>query len=175
MGLEADRSIGVTPDRVRTLSRMRIISIGVLLFSMACGGAQTPDSPTPASAETPEAGEAGEAAPASAAEAASQGATLYGAHCAGCHGDAGQGVKGPPVVGKDALPLDPRPDSKREGQFKTALDVFHYVKTNMPGNAPGSLKDDEYRAIIAFDLKANGVDLTGKDLSDDTLAAIALH
>ena len=53
--------------------------------------------------------------------------------------------------------------------------VFQFVKTAMPGDAPGSLTDDEYRAIIAFDLKANGVDLSGKDVSDETLAAINLH
>lgn len=79
------------------------------------------------------------------------------------------------MVGKDALPLDPRSGSKRQGQFKTALEVFNYVKTKMPGDDPGSLKDDEYRAIVAFDLKANGVDLTGKGVSDEALAAIALH
>ncbi len=124
-----------------------------------------------------EPGPAPEEAPAaaSAAEAAEKGAALYGAKCASCHGDAGQGAKAPAVVGKGALPLDPRPGSKRSGQFKTALDVFQYVKTAMPGDAPGSLTDEEYRAIIAFDLKANGVDLSGKDVSDETLAAIALH
>ena len=60
-------------------------------------------------------------------------------------------------------------------QFKTALDVLNYVRVNMPGDAPGTLKDDEYRAILAFDLKANGVDLAGKDVSDETLAGFTLH
>ncbi|HEU5057196.1 MAG TPA: c-type cytochrome [Kofleriaceae bacterium] len=112
---------------------------------------------------------------ASAAEAAERGAALYGQKCASCHGDAGQGAKAPAVVGKGALPLDPRPGSKRGVQFRTALDVLQYVKARMPGDDPGSLSDEDARAIIAFDLKANGVDLTGKDLSDATLAAIALH
>src|SRR6266542_2465960 len=39
---------------------------------------------------------------------AGEGGKLYGKHCAKCHGEAGQGTrKGPPVVGKEALPLDP--------------------------------------------------------------------
>lgn len=155
---------------------MRILSLAVILFAAACGASQssdtTPAAPEPAAEPAPS---EPAAPPVSAADAAERGATLYGAKCASCHGDAGQGAKAPAVVGKDALPLDPRSGSKRPGQFKTALDVFNYVKTSMPGDAPGSLTDDEYRAIIAFDLKANGVDLTGKDVSDQTLAAIALH
>ncbi len=162
---------------------MRIMSLAALLVA-ACGSSQSADT-TPAAAPEPAAAEPAAAEPPAepagptgptAADEATRGATLYGASCASCHGDAGQGgKKAPPVVGKDALPLDPRSGSKRQGQFKTALDVFNYVKTKMPGDDPGSLKDDEYRAIIAFDLKANGVDLTGKDVSDQTLAAIALH
>lgn len=157
---------------------MRNLSIVLLFAAAACGSSQsaetTPEAPAPAASEpAPEAETAPPAA--SAAEAAEHGAALYGAKCAGCHGDAGQGAKAPAVVGKDALPLAPRPGSKRTVQFKTALDVFDFVKTAMPGDAPGSLTDDEYRAIIAFDLKANGVDLTGKDVSDQTLAAIVLH
>ena len=157
---------------------MRNISLALILIAAACGSSQDATT-TPAAAE-PAAVPAAPAEPAAPAaggalEAAERGATLYGASCAGCHGDAGQGAKAPAVVGKDALPLDPRSGSKRKGQFKTALDVFDYVKTAMPGDAPGSLTDDEYRAIIAFDLKANGVDLTGKDVSDETLAAIVLH
>ena len=159
---------------------MRILPLVLLLA--ACGSSQgsdtTPTStpvpvaepgPGPAPADTP--------APAvsAAADAAERGAALYGERCASCHGDAGQGGKAPAVVGKDALPLEPRSGSKRGVQFKTALDVLQYVKAKMPGDDPGSLSDEDARAIIAFDLKANGVDLTGKDLSDATLAAIALH
>ena len=158
---------------------MRILSIGIVALSLsaqlACGGAQAQDTapaPQPASPEPPP---AEESAPAAAADAATRGAALYGTHCARCHGDAGQGAKAPPLVGEEALPLEPRQGSKREGAFRTALDVFHYVRTHMPGDAPGSLADDEYRAILAFDLQANGVDLTDKDTSDATFAAIVLH
>jgi hypothetical protein len=44
----------------------------------------------------------------------------------------------------------------------------------MPGNAPGSLADDEYVAILAFDLKANGVNLE-KPLDGDVAATLNLH
>jgi cytochrome c len=98
------------------------------------------------------------------------GQSLYVEHCASCHGAGGEGGgKAPPVVGKGALPLDPRPGSKRPGQFKTVADVATFVKGNMPPNAAGSLTDDQYFAILAFDLKANGIDLGGKIL-DPALA-----
>jgi cytochrome c len=157
---------------------MRNLPLVVLLA--ACGASQSADtSPAPAAEPAAAAPAAEPAAPATsneAAEAAERGAALYGEKCATCHGDAGQGAaKAPPVVGKDALPLEPRSGSKRGVQFKTALDVARYVKAKMPADDPGSLSDEDARAIVAFDLKANGVDLAGKDLSDATLAAIALH
>jgi hypothetical protein len=37
--------------------------------------------------------------------------------------------------------------------------VAAFVATKMPANKPGSLTADEYYAILAFDLKANGVDV----------------
>src|SRR5438309_2360604 len=105
-----------------------------------------------------------------------EGQKLYGKYCAKCHGDAGQGKKGPPVVGKDALPLDPPATAKvRKSQFHTAQDVAAFVATKMPANKPGSLTADEYYAILAFDLKANGVDVTGKKIDPTTAAQIKLH
>ena len=106
------------------------------------------------------------------------GGKLFAKHCAKCHGKAGEGTKkAPPVVGKDALPLDPRPTQKvRKTQFHTAQDVAEFVSTKMPANKPGSLKPDEYYAIIAFDLDANGVaDAKTKKIDATTAAEIKLH
>jgi len=105
------------------------------------------------------------------------GKKLFGEKCAACHGDNGQGSrKAPRIVGKDALPLDPpKGAKKRKGvQFKTAGDIFTFVKKNMPAKKPGSLADDEYAAILAFDLKANGVELH-EPLDTSSAAAIVLH
>jgi mono/diheme cytochrome c family protein len=104
-----------------------------------------------------------------------QGKQLYGEYCAKCHGDAGQGTdKGPPVVGKDAFPQQPRPDAKRKVEFKTAADVFAWATEHMPGDAPGTLTTDQYLAIFAFDLTANGIKLE-KPLDAPTAQAIVLH
>jgi cytochrome c len=107
---------------------------------------------------------------------AAEGGKLFAKHCAKCHGDAGQGKKGPPVVGKDALPLDPPAKAKlRTTQFHTAQDVAAFVAANMPPKKGGSLTVDEYYAILAFDLKANGVDVSGKKIDPTSAAQIKLH
>jgi mono/diheme cytochrome c family protein len=104
-----------------------------------------------------------------------QGKQLYVEKCSKCHGDAGQGTdKAPPVVGKDAFPQQPRPNAKRDVEFHTAADVFAWASKHMPGNAPGSLSTDQYLAIFAFDLTANGVKLD-KPLDAAAAQAIVLH
>ncbi len=103
------------------------------------------------------------------------GKQLYIEHCASCHGNGGQGSDtAPPVVGSDAFPLNPRPGAKRDVQFHTAADVFGWAIKHMPGDAPGTLKTEEYLAIFAFDLTANGVKLTAP-LDGPAAAAIVLH
>lgn len=90
-----------------------------------------------------------------------RGAGLYATHCAGCHGDMGQGTsQAPRLVGlaEGALPLDPPPGAMvRSAQFVTAGDIATFAATNMPADDPGSLATDEYVAILAFALFANGV------------------
>jgi cytochrome c len=104
---------------------------------------------------------------------AARGKQLFEEHCAGCHGAAGEGTnRAPRLVGltKGALPLLPRPGQRiRKREFKTVLDVAEFVTKNMPLNAPGSLATQDYWDILAFDLKANGIDLGAKPL-DENLA-----
>jgi cytochrome c len=108
---------------------------------------------------------------------ADEGAKLYGEYCASCHGKAGQGTKNAPAaVGKNALPLDPPATAKvRKTQFHTAQDVAEFVAKNMPAKKPGSLTTDQYYDILAFVLKANGVDVSNKKIDPTTAAEIKLH
>jgi cytochrome c len=93
---------------------------------------------------------------------AARGQILFGRHCAECHGDSGQGGIAPRLVGLDqgALPLDPPPTRQvRTTQFVTVGDVAAFAVANMPPGQGGSLSNSEYLAILAFDLKANGIEL----------------
>jgi cytochrome c len=120
------------------------------------GGCASNPPPTPAAGSSA-------AAPTSFADQVAQGQAAYGANCAKCHGDAGQGTdKAPRVVGlKDgALPLDPPAGRKyRKGKFTTVGDVAEFTVANMPPGKGGSLSADQDWAILAFDLHANGIDL----------------
>ena len=127
-----------------------------------------------ASQKSPPTSEAASSASPVAAQAA-RGAELYGMHCAHCHGAQGQGTnKGPAVVGPDALPLHAEAGAERKVEFRTALDVFNWVKVAMPGDDAGSLSAEEYVAILAFDLKANGVKLD-RPLDAELAKELVLH
>lgn len=140
---------------------MKLLLASILCSSLAaCGGSAKP---------------ASQPANATASAQIEQGKALYVANCASCHGDAGQGTdKAPPVVGKDAFPQKPRAGAKRDVEFHTAADVFAWATKHMPADAPGSLSTDEYLAIFAFDLTANGVTLE-HPLDGAKAQAIVLH
>ena len=92
------------------------------------------------------------------------GATLFEKHCAKCHGALGQGKDDVPrVVGEEAL-----------ARFTNAQEVFDFISKEMPKDAPGSLQEGEYWAILAFDLKANGIDLD-ETLGPQNAASYVLH
>jgi mono/diheme cytochrome c family protein len=122
------------------------------------GGCATTSAPAAAPAAAVPA-----APPASFAAQVAEGQTLYGSNCAKCHGDAGQGTdKAPRVVGlkEGALPLDPPATRQvRKSRFVTIADVAEFAVANMPPKKAGSLTNDQYWAILAFDLHANGIDL----------------
>jgi cytochrome c len=161
---------------------MTIVRYGAACISflvVACGGSTPPSSAPSAPAGSASAGAPSTLAPASFAEQAAQGQKLYADNCATCHGASGQGnptEKAPPIVGlkAGALPLNPPPTAKaRKTQFKTVADVADFVTKNMPPSAPGSLTPDQYWAILAFDLKANGINLD-KKLDASTAQTIAI-
>lgn len=136
-----------------------------LFVVFAVAACHSSPSPTPAPAKGPLTAEAQIA----------HGKELYVARCAKCHGDTGRGTaKGPAVVGAEAFPLEPRSGAKRDAKFHTAADVFAWTTKNMPEDAPGGLSTEEYLAIFAFDLTANGVKLT-HPLDAATAQATVLH
>jgi S-disulfanyl-L-cysteine oxidoreductase SoxD len=148
---------------LRPLSPLALV-LAVVLAVTGLAGCATTESPDPAAAPRSTVPEASVALPTSFADQARAGGALYGQHCAHCHGDGGEGtVKGPRVVGlkEGALPLDPPAVRRnRTGRFVTVADVAAFTIANMPPKKRGGLAASDYWAILAFDLRANGVDLS---------------
>ena len=141
----------------------------------ACGGARPAETGAPAVAPTPN--QAPAAAPATFAEQVALGQQLYGEKCAKCHGASGEGGDAPRVVGLDkgALPLQPPAERKaRKTEFKTVMDVAAFTVQNMPPNQAGSLTTEEYFSVLAFDLKANGIDLGEKKLDAELAKTLVI-
>jgi mono/diheme cytochrome c family protein len=69
--------------------------------------------------------------------------------CAACHGDHLEGGAGPALTGPTFETL-----SKKVGA--NVGDVFTYMTTNMPLNAPATLSHDQYVSIMAYILSRNG-------------------
>jgi len=161
---------------------LNVMALCALVFAAACGGEPVP--PTTPGGPVPGGPAPGAPAPGAAAEPktfdeqVTVGKKLFADNCASCHGDAGEGSgKTPKVVGLDkgALSLDPPATAKtRKVQFKTAGDVGEWAAKNMPPGQGGSLKEWEYWAILAFDLKANGV-TSDKKIDATSAKAITLH
>ena len=74
-----------------------------------------------------------------------------------------------------ALPLDPPADREvRKSRFVTVADVATFVVATMPPDEPGSLDTEDYLAILAFDLKANGIDLGAEKLTLEKAQALTI-
>ena len=80
---------------------------------------------------------------------ATRGQSLYGVFCSNCHADdlagTNSGDSGAPPLKHDAFM-----------RGSTAAALFTKIKTRMPLDAPGSLKDQEVLDVMAFLLKSNG-------------------
>ena len=143
----------------RTQMSMQPLNVPLILVSLAlvtaCGG-------TPPDAKSGE--NAAQPPPTTFSEQVTRGTDVYVARCSTCHGKGGEGTAdAPAVVGPTALPLEPPSGAKvRKSRFVTVADVAKFVTENMPGDAPASLSADDYFAVLAFDLHANGIDLDKK-------------
>lgn len=123
---------------------------GVSLLS-ACGQTanNTPAATRPApglATSTPPSAGASTGAGAEASRLGDTGKQVYQQQCQSCHGNQGQGVIGPALIGSRASPAKYGP---------TAEGLYTYIRTNMPQTAPGSLSADEYLAVTTYLLLQN--------------------
>jgi mono/diheme cytochrome c family protein len=91
-----------------------------------------------------------------------QGATVFAASCASCHGKNGEGtpplypqlVGGPPAANFDSDFKIPRTIGN---YWPYATTLFDYVRRAMPLTAPQSLSNDDVYAVSAYVLYLNGL------------------
>ena len=91
---------------------------------------------------------------------AADGAPIYAARCASCHGKTGKEGPNDVLVGRlpgDAFPFaqDPRAPRTIGSYWPYATTVFDYIRRAMPPDKPGSLKDEEVYGLVAYLLSMN--------------------
>jgi cytochrome c553 len=87
------------------------------------------------------------------ASAATDGGLLYQQSCSSCHGVDLHGAGSfPSLMGKEFT-----------SSFKNENDVYQFISQWMPANAPGSLSEEEYRAIASYLSEKNGISAPKRD------------
>jgi cytochrome c len=111
-----------------------------------------------------------------------EGASLYAAKCASCHGARGEGMLPtyPRLIGRDSVAegfrfaTDPRLERTIGNYWPYATAVFDYVRRAMPPTAPGSLTNDDVYALTAYLLAENDVIPRTTTLDSASLVAVRM-
>lgn len=132
---------------------------------------------------------------------AGQGGEVYQRECAACHGPKGEGLaSSPAVMGPSALPLytrdpktstnpalqDPAEQQRDQnlpagadprGAFRTAADLFKYVSREMPlpRSKAGTLKPEEYWAVVNFMLVGHGAPVPEGGVNEGNAANVPIR
>lgn len=103
-----------------------------------------------------------------------QGAEIYAASCAACHGAKGEGTVADRLVGgigslNTAKPL------KTVGSFwPYATTIYDYINRAMPYTAPQSLTPDQVYAVTAYLLHLNGIVAADASLDATSLPKVRM-
>lgn len=84
--------------------------------------------------------------------------------CAACHGATLGGGVGPALVGPAFRTV-----------WTNAAMLLGYVSQNMPLSAPGSLNPEQYRQVVAYLLRQNGIAADDEPLTEESAARISLR
>jgi cytochrome c5 len=141
---------------------------------------------------------ASDASVAAARQKNPQGADVWGRECANCHGQRGEGLSAAPnTMGAGALPTYARaasttgdaslqavsqsqnqqpPGYQSRGPLRTAEDLYAYVSHAMPKPQAraGSLKPDEYWAVVNFMLVAHGAVVPAEGVTEANAKSVSI-
>ena len=94
---------------------------------------------------------------------AAEGASVFAAKCAACHGTEGEGLAAGPALGgrepREGFPFGQSLKYTRTvgNYWPYATTLYDYVDRAMPATAPGSLTADEIYAVVAWILSRNEI------------------
>lgn len=109
-----------------------------------------------------------------------QGAAVYAAKCASCHGARGEGIApSPALVGTTpaaghVFARDNKAPRTIGNYWPYATTVFDYVQRAMPLSAPGTLTANETYSIVAHLLHENGIINASAVMNAQTLPAVQM-
>jgi cytochrome c len=91
-----------------------------------------------------------------------EGATIYAAKCASCHGKSGEGKPFDQLVGRDAgngfaFAKDPKLVKTIGNYWPYATTLFDYTARTMPFAQPGTLSANEVYSLVAYLLFLNKI------------------
>lgn len=113
---------------------------------------------------------------------AGQGAAIYSAKCASCHGARGEGMPPlyPRLIGRDSIAegfpfaSDARLERTIGNYWPYATTVFGYIRRAMPPTAPGSLSNDEVYSLTAWLLAENRIIPADATVDSASLTAVVM-
>lgn len=103
-----------------------------------------------------------------------QGAEIYRAKCASCHGANGAGKPADALAGGMGSLSSATPLKTVGSYWPYATTLFDYVRRAMPYDRPLSLSDDEVYAVSAYILALNGIIREDAALDAKTLPQVAM-
>lgn len=92
---------------------------------------------------------------------------MFDGHCAVCHQANLAGGAGPPLAGSQFV------DWLKFTKI-TGPDLFAFISSQMPYDAPGSLKKNQYEDAFAYILEFNHYPAGNTPLDQDTVACVEM-
>lgn len=106
---------------------------------------------------------------------ATEGAAVFAAKCAGCHGEKGVGKPNDALVGGVGSLAGEQPPVKTVGSYwPYATTLFDHVRRAMPLGASKSLSDDDVYALCAYILQQNGIIAENDMIDAKSLAKVQM-
>jgi mono/diheme cytochrome c family protein len=107
-----------------------------------------------------------------------EGAAIYAAKCAKCHGATGREGPNDVLVGREprdfSFSKDPKAQRTIGNYWPYATTVFDYIRRAMPPDAPGSLTDAEVYALTAHLFRLNELIPADAVMDAATLPKVAM-